>query len=342
MAVTIAEVARAAEVSTGTVSNSLNGTGRVSEATRRRVRDVAERLGYGVTRTGILALGVTTFELAWNYSALPYYARTIAAATSAAHRHGYGLTVLPSALSGDGWRALAIDGALILDSPLHDRAVPILRRRGIPIAFDGHPASLGRHDSWFDNDHAATTRQVVAHLREQGAERIGLLAGPGTDHFTRTCVDTYRALVADPLVAWASTDDLTGRTAADLLLRAGADAVFGLYDGCGLAVLDAARALNLRVPADLLIVTCSEDPAYATTTPPITTVSLSPETIADAVAALAATLTGSPATTNPTLPTHLTLRPSSLRTPPPDRPNLRHAALSPSLKQATRRSSPRS
>ncbi|MFD4688359.1 LacI family DNA-binding transcriptional regulator, partial [Streptomyces sp. NPDC058461] len=45
--VTIADVARAAEVSTATVSNALNGTGRLSAATRSRVRAVAADLGYG-------------------------------------------------------------------------------------------------------------------------------------------------------------------------------------------------------------------------------------------------------------------------------------------------------
>lgn len=46
MAVTIQDVADAAEVSIATVSRALNGNGRVTEQTRRKVADVAVRLGY--------------------------------------------------------------------------------------------------------------------------------------------------------------------------------------------------------------------------------------------------------------------------------------------------------
>lgn len=44
--VTIRDVAEAAGVSVGLVSFALNGTGRVSDETRQRIRDAAKRLGY--------------------------------------------------------------------------------------------------------------------------------------------------------------------------------------------------------------------------------------------------------------------------------------------------------
>ncbi|MFK0048547.1 LacI family DNA-binding transcriptional regulator [Streptomyces sp. NPDC090741] len=47
---TVADIARAAEVSTATVSHALGGTGRVGESTRRRVREVAAALGYSARR----------------------------------------------------------------------------------------------------------------------------------------------------------------------------------------------------------------------------------------------------------------------------------------------------
>ncbi|MFC8129420.1 LacI family DNA-binding transcriptional regulator, partial [Streptomyces sp. NPDC057302] len=42
----IRDVAAAAGVSITTVSDALNGKGRLPDATRRHVREVAERLGY--------------------------------------------------------------------------------------------------------------------------------------------------------------------------------------------------------------------------------------------------------------------------------------------------------
>ncbi|WP_327303885.1 LacI family DNA-binding transcriptional regulator [Streptomyces sp. NBC_01298] len=61
---TLADIARAAEVSTATVSHALNGTGRLGESTRRRVREVAGALGYGARRgphNRSLGIAVTTY-----------------------------------------------------------------------------------------------------------------------------------------------------------------------------------------------------------------------------------------------------------------------------------------
>lgn len=321
---TIVDVARAAGVSTATVSNALNDTGRASAVTRARVREVAASIGYrpnaaGRTlrtgRTGVLGLAVTTFGAAsWNFAEVSYYARMVAAATSAAHRRGYALMVLPPGLDTDGWAAVAADGVVLLDSPEDDPAVTVLRARGIPIAFDGEPTSLGARDSWVDNDHARTTTAVVEHLRSQGAQRIGLLAPGTSEHYAQTCIAAYRAAVDVPLIGMVDGTDPTGRAEAGRLLREGADALYGLHDYCGRGALAAAGELGLRVPDDVLIVTASEDSMYAATTPPVSTVSLCPaDTISAAIDALVATLTGGAPTIRRDLPTELIVRASSRR-----------------------------
>lgn len=322
MKITVVDVAQAAGVSTATVSNALNGTGRASAQTRQRVRDVAAALGYrpnvaGRTlrtgRTGVLALAVTTFgDQRWNFTGIAYYAQVVAAATTAAHAHGYALMVLPANLDADGWQALAADGVVLLDSPEADPAVEVLHARGIPIAFDGRPHVLGPRDSWVDNDHAAITENVLDHLAAMGARRVGLLTADTADHYTRTCIEAYQQRVRAPLVELFDTSDLTGRNAAERLLRAGPDAVYGLVDPCGRAVLAAAADLGLRVPEDVLVVTASEDPGYAATSPAVSTVSLRPaDTITAAVEALVGVLAGGSPSVRSDLPAELTVRASS-------------------------------
>lgn len=321
---TIIEVARAAGVSTATVSNALNGTGRASAATRDRVRAVAESLGYrpnaaGRTlrtgRSGVLALAVTTFgDRAWNYAEVPYYAHVVAAATAAAHSRGYALIVLPTGLVEADWHGVVADGVVLLDSPADDPAVRVLGQRGIPIAYDGEPHATGPRDSWVDNDHVATTARVLDHLRAQGAQRIGLLAQATSDRYTQAVVAAYRAQVATPYIRLVEDAEWTGRSAAEELLRDGVDAVYGLLDRCGHGILAATQSLGLSVPEDVLVVTASEDPVYAATTPTVSTVSLSPEeTITAAIDALVSVIAGG----EPTIVTHLRstlhIRDSSLR-----------------------------
>ncbi|MGV9855426.1 LacI family DNA-binding transcriptional regulator [Streptomyces sp. NPDC003442] len=143
--VTIGDVARAAEVSTATVSNVRGGTGRVSEATRARVRAVAGALGYGPVSGGgrTLGLAVTAHgDSAWDFASVPYFAQAISAATVAAHRRGYALMAMDSGPAEHMWRTLPAAGVVVLDSPAGDPVVRVLRARGLPLVFDGRPGDL--------------------------------------------------------------------------------------------------------------------------------------------------------------------------------------------------------
>ncbi|MFF1376121.1 LacI family DNA-binding transcriptional regulator [Streptomyces sp. NPDC058308] len=300
---TLADIARAAEVSTATVSHALNGTGRIGETTRRRVRETATRLGYGAPgppRSRTLGIAVTTFPSAWNYTGIAYFSRVVTAATSAAHARGYALTALPAdRAADDSWHRLAVDGMLIVDSPRGDPMVRALRARGVPLVFDGVPGDPRPGDHWVDNDHEATTRKVLDHLAAAGARRTALQSGNGDEHYARAVTTAYEQWCAErgaaPLVVPFDPADGQGH-AFDALLtcRDRVDAVYAAYDPGGRQLLAAAARHGLRVPDDLRVVCASEDPGYAATEPPVTTVTLDPErTARTAVAVLVDLIEGS-------------------------------------------------
>ncbi|MEU7580425.1 LacI family DNA-binding transcriptional regulator [Streptomyces sp. NPDC041068] len=297
---TLADIARAAEVSTATVSHALNGTGRIGEATRRRVRAVATGLGYGRPRAAgasrTIGIAVTTFPGAWNYTEIAYFSRAVTAATSAAHARGYALITLPAdRAADDSWHSLAVDGMLIMDSPRGDPMVRALRARGIPLVFDGVPGDPRPGDHWVDNDHEATTREVLDHLTASGARRIALQSGNGDEHYARAVTAAYERWCAEhaatPVAVTFDVTDAQGH-AFDALLRGEdrVDAVYAAYDPGGRQLLAAAARHGLRVPDDLRVVCASEDPGYAETTPPVTTVTLAPEHMAHAAVAVLVSL----------------------------------------------------
>ncbi|WP_328942051.1 LacI family transcriptional regulator [Streptomyces sp. NBC_00250] len=299
---TLTDIARAAEVSTATVSHALNGTGRLGESTRRRVREVAAALGYGsrrtpLTRTRTLGLAVTTYAgTPWNFLAVPYFSRLLTAAAVTAHAHGYALTVLPAARGGETlWHTLTVDGMLLLDSPEDDRVLRALRARGIPVVFDGRPVDPRPDDIWVDNDHATTTREVLDHLAAAGAHRIALHAGFGREYYTGAVTRAYEQWCREhgqvPSVIAFDPDDAPGHAFDRAFSDRACDAVHSVYDPGGRQVRAAAARHGLRIPDDLLLVCTSEDPAYADTDPSVTTVTLRPETIAEtAVTTLVARL----------------------------------------------------
>jgi len=308
----MAEVAEVAGVSVATVSNALNGNGRMSEETRRRVMAAARDLAYlpftsarAAARggTGMLGLTLTTYgDLPVPYIQVPYYARLVLGATEAAHQRGYLLVVLPASVPAWMWLTTPLDGVIHTEPTRNDPVLDILRQRGIPIVTEGRPPSPQHGDAWVDNDFGAAVRDLLDHLTRSGARRIGVVLPRHDDAYPELVRRTYQLWCEEheqpPLVESfpLSRDPSGAETAATRrLLKAGkeADAVFGVYSSSGKHILDAARDLQLSVPDDLLVAAISEDPAYAELSPPVTTVTLHPERLAaEAVDLLLALLSG--------------------------------------------------
>ncbi|MFE0256338.1 LacI family DNA-binding transcriptional regulator [Streptomyces sp. NPDC059010] len=297
---TLDAVAARAGVSTATVSNALNGTGRLSETTRQRVLAAARELGYAPASTaralarggtGVLGLTMTTYgDLPVPYTEIPYYAQLALGAIAAAHKRGYLLQVMPSSMSPWMWLNTPMDGVIHVDPRTEDPVRSILRERGIPMVSEGRPPQPHWRDTWVDTDYEAGLRLLLGHLAESGARRIGLSLPLHDDAYPRLIAQTYRAWcdehgmpalveeyapLPDPFTA---EQDAVGRL---LDHDPRPDAVVGVYSDSGHNILAAARHHRLRVPQDLLVACISEDPDYAATTPPVTTLSLRPNQVGE-------------------------------------------------------------
>ncbi|MBL3805629.1 MULTISPECIES: LacI family DNA-binding transcriptional regulator [Streptomyces] len=335
----IRDVAAAAGVSITTVSDALNGKGRLPDATRRHVREVAERLGYRPSaaartlrtgKSGLIGLTVTTYgDEPFTFTEFAYFAEMARAATSAALARGYALVILPatSRLSPvDVWSNVALDGTVVVDPADDDPVVRELARQGLPVVSDGRPAGSLPVTAWVDNDHEAAVLDILDHLAAAGARRIGLLTGTTTDMYTRLSTSAYLDWCArigqDPVLeAYPAHDPCAGAVAADRLLARPdrPDAVYGLFDPNGTDLLAAARRYGLRVPEDLLLVCCSESTVYASTEPPVTTLSLKPRRIGTAVVQLLIDAIEGVNQDQPVeqvIPTELIVRTSSMRRSP--------------------------
>ncbi|MDQ0936146.1 LacI family DNA-binding transcriptional regulator [Streptomyces turgidiscabies] len=295
---TLDAVAARAGVSTATVSNAINGTGRLSETTRQRVLTSARELGYApastaraVARggTGVLGLTMTTYgDLPVTYTEIPYYAQLALSGIAAAHERGYLLMVMPSSLSPWMWLNTPLDGVIHVDPRADDPVRSLLRQRGIPMVCDGRPPQPHWCDAWVETDYDAGLRLLLDHLTEAGARRIGLSLPLHDDEYPHRIERAYAAWCAErdlPVLVeeYASLPDYftAEREAVGRLLSRDPrpDAVVGVYSDSGHNILATARQHGLRVPKDLLVACISEDSDYATTAPPVTTLSLRPDQV---------------------------------------------------------------
>ncbi|MBA4866200.1 LacI family DNA-binding transcriptional regulator [Streptomyces sp. PSKA54] len=332
----IRDVAAAASVSITTVSDALNGKGRLPDATRRHVREVADRLGYRPSaaartlrtgKSGFIGLTVTTYgDELFTFTEFAYFAEMASAATSAALARGYGLVILPATAGHDVWSCVALDGMVVIDPSDRAPVVSELVRQGLPVVSAGRPAGSLPVTAWVDNDHETAVWGILDHLANAGARRIGLLTGTTTDTYTRLSTTAYlnwcERVGQDPVYeAYPAHDPCAGSVAADRLLSRPdrPDAVYGLFDPGGTDLLAAARRYGLRVPDDLLLVSCSESTVYASTEPPLTTLSRKPRRIGTAVVQLlidAIEGVDSDQPVEQVIPTELIVRASSQRRQP--------------------------
>jgi LacI family transcriptional regulator len=271
----IKDVAAAAAVSVGTVSNVLNRPHLVSEQTRDRVNEVIEQLGFvrnesarqlraGSSR----AVGLVVID-----AANPFFADVARGVEDTVQEAG-GVVLLGNS-SGDFQRERRyvelfeeqrVRGLLIAPTGVTPPDLTGFVRRGIPVVFlDRHPD--GAPFSTVDVDDVAGGRMAVEHLLAQGHRRLAFVGGPSTLAQVRDrrrgaedAVSADRRTNAATLLA-ISTPSLTlrsGREAAEHIVAAPDAArptgVFAANDLVALGLLQGFAAHGLRVPDDVAIV----------------------------------------------------------------------------------------
>ncbi|SEK56804.1 LacI family DNA-binding transcriptional regulator [Nonomuraea pusilla] len=302
--VRLVDVARAAGVSKTTVSDALNGAGRLPAATREHVQKVARSLGYRPNATARLLraghtrlLGVAAreyVETPWVYPELAYFAQIVTATTRAALAHGYGVVLLPTYGPDDCWLDMPLDGVFVIDPVQADPMVRDFLAAGVPVVADRRALAeaadqardIGR---WVDFDYAAAVRQVLGHLEEAGAERVAVVAGATTACFHQQTTRAYLQWCAErrrePRIAYLPAPGVQpALDAVTELLAAPAppDALLTLVELSPPLLLDTIRRLGRSVPDDLLLVCATEDPAARYTDPPISTLGFLPGQTAQA------------------------------------------------------------
>ncbi|MFE2867040.1 LacI family DNA-binding transcriptional regulator [Embleya sp. NPDC059259] len=297
--VTLIDVARAAGVSRSTASDALQGSGRVAEATRARVRETAEALGYrpnsAARRLRRADAGALGLYLPRTATRLDYYLDLAFGAVERAQHDGLDVVLLGGPTGSSGPVASRVDGLLVIDPDGSDPAVPKLLDAGVPVVTGERYLGPSRAPiGAVVCDNAASLAAVLDHLRERGARRPALLAPGGDSAWAQTLrvsADAWGTPHGVPVtvrtIPFAATPAQAAEAARDLLTaEPDIDAVVCGPDGAAPGVLHGARALGRTPGADLLVASCVDGTATRTGNPPITAVDLRPADYGQACAEL--------------------------------------------------------
>jgi DNA-binding LacI/PurR family transcriptional regulator len=293
-AATIKDVAAQAGVSVMTVSNVLRGRGRVSEETRRRVLETAERQGYrpNLTARALVERKAPTLALMLSCITNPFYPEFALAANLQALKHERHLLVCSTDHEPDRGTGFLeqvagslSDGVLVAnngDLPLEELLA--LQERGIPVVisvWERPDEPPGIPCVTFDSKGAG--RLAAQHLVEYGHRRIGAIVGSPKLGIHGARYAGFREVVRAAKIRQSIADERFtkdsfehGYEAAKDLLSARPDltAIFVSNDLPALGVLNAASDLGYSVPDDLSVVSITDIIPARQSRPGLTTVAI--------------------------------------------------------------------
>ena len=272
--VRIGDVARAAGVSTATVSRALRGLRHVAPATRQRVLTAAAELDYRPNLPAArLAAGTTNTIAAAVPDPAAWFNATIVGAlgrhTTAA---GYDLLLSGVASSEERQRFIDLNGVrsgrsdavVLIDVAVDaDVASAFVAQGGCAVTVGFRTSAL----SSVTVDNVAAGRAATEILLDHGHRRIGLLSLRSGDSLNFS-IPSQRAqgyagahstagLAPDPAMTVSTSNSWAeARRAAHVLLGAAEppSAIFAMCDEQAFGVMLAARDLGLRIPDDLSLV----------------------------------------------------------------------------------------
>ena len=304
----IRDIAKAAGVSIATVSLSLNGKGRISPETRRRVIATARRLNYHANihaqtlptgRSRILAVQISAQK---GQTVVPrdlgYFAAIINGASRRAHSLGYLVTLVP-AESERGLRGLDAGGGLVVDPDKGSGLLHLMHKLERPVVTIGRSGGE-QTDKWVDNDHRAGVQKLLDHLRSRGYARVALLTPASSVSYVEDVTEGYEAWMhreSYPITvarAKERSPEAAARIVGQLLRQEEPpDAVCATSDLHAIGALRAAMSAHLDVPSDIAVVSYVDSDVVRTASPAITALEVFPERIGEeAVSSLVSSITG--------------------------------------------------
>lgn len=266
-AITIADVARHAGVSVGSVSNYLAGTKRQTETTREAVRRAMDELGYepNVNARSLRAQVTRTIGLVLPNIINPFFTDLAAVTERRAWERDYQVLLCSSLDDVEtetrqvrSLHQRRVDGALIVATASSDYRDPA-RTTPFPAVFMDRQVA---NRTSVTTDNLLGGRLAAEHLVGLGHTRIGIAIGDPTldniqDRLTGfEQVLTEHGLVLDEHRRFAGPQSLeTGSAAVSLWDRAEPPtAVFATNDIVALGLWRALTQRGLRVPEDVSLV----------------------------------------------------------------------------------------
>lgn len=291
---TIADIARMADVSKSTVSRALKDSPLIATETRERIQDIAKEnhftlnaLAQSLSLQKSYTIAYVTHCFYTDYSVADLFNfEIISGINGALNAKGYDLLMLQVNPYQTDWAhkyldASRVDGFILLTTSRKQNHVKALLEAGAPFVIWGVPWPE-LHCPSVTGDNLNGGRLATRYLIESGRKKIGFIGGPfdelevqGRYHGYEMEMQHAGREIDQRLVASGDYSMTSGAQALDELLERvpDMDAVVVCSDLMAIAVMDAIRKHGRRIPDDVAVVGYDDLSIAQLANPPLTTIS---------------------------------------------------------------------
>lgn len=297
MSATIRDVAKAAGVSSSTVSRIINKKGVISAETRDRVLKIMRKLDYVPNDTARSFANGSTSAIALVIDVIEtrsfsnnFFNNSVFGIETIAHENSFNLIITNGRMQKGSMTSAdklvfgkKVDGIILPNSLIDHAFIEKLNKIQFPYVILGDPRTLDADNSWVDINNVQGGALAVHHLVEKGYRNIAFLSSGSTEIFNQDRITGYsRALselglpILKERICHCNSDVDSGMDVMSRMLQTEQppDAVICSDFYLAVGALRAARQNGISVPEAFGIISFDNTPVTELSEPAITTVDI--------------------------------------------------------------------
>lgn len=302
MKVTIKEVAKLAGVSASTVSRVISDSSKISEATKKTVREAMEELGYfpnaiarSLVNRSTNTIGIVMPESVESAMLNPFFPQVLRGISAAAHDQNYCLLLSTGTTEEDKVESLKeiitggrVDGVILMySSSVADEALNLIQKLKTLAIIIGKPLNQ-QGMLYVDNDNVEASYNVTTSLIKRGHKRIAFMSGSFRFVVFLDRLDGYaKALMDNQLefnrqyITQCEADRKLGYEKAKQLIELPdrPTAIVISDDVMAIGAIEAIKEKGLKIPEEIEIISFNNIPMAEICNPSITSVDIDAYTL---------------------------------------------------------------
>lgn len=297
MSVTIKDVAKAANVAPSTVSRVISDSPRISEKTKRKVRQVMKELGYhpnfiarSLASKSSMVLGIV-FPSSGNLAFQnPFFSEVLRGIMTSVNDLHYGIQlaagetkqeILDSVIKMVQGRR--VDGIILLYSKYKDEIVSYLQNMDFPFVVIGKPFQDVEQITHVDNDNVSAAKEGTEYLLNLGHRNIGFIGGNKNLMVTisrlegyKKALSTYQIPIREDYIIYEEFLLSGGKQGVEQIMSVDdpPTALLVTDDLMSLGVLRTLNEMGKRVPDELSIVSFNNSMFAELASPSLTSIDI--------------------------------------------------------------------